>query len=40
MTGHDDLPTAARARRLEERLIAAGLTSDDEIDEYLTRLLA
>ncbi len=38
MTGHDDLPTAARARRLEERLIAAGLTSDDEIDEYLTRL--
>ena len=38
MTGHDDLPAAARARRLEERLIAAGLTSDDEIDEYLTRL--
>ena len=38
MTGHDDLPTAARARRLEERLIAAGLTSDDEIDEFLTRL--
>ena len=38
MTGHDDLPTAARARRLQERLIAAGLTSDDEIDEYLTRL--
>ena len=38
MTGHDDLPVAARARRLEERLIAAGLTSDDEIDEYLTRL--
>ena len=38
MTGHDDLPTAARARRLEERLIAAGLTSDDEIDEFLTKL--
>jgi len=38
LTGHDDLPAAARARRLEERLIAAGLTSDDEIDEYLTRL--
>ena len=38
MTGHDDLPVAARARRLEERLIAAGLTSDDEIDEYLTKL--
>ena len=40
MTGHDDLPVAARARRLEERLIAAGLTSDDEIDEFLTRMLA
>ena len=40
MTGHDDLPAAARTRRLEERLIAAGLTSDDEIDEFLTRLYA
>ena len=40
MTGHDDLPAAARARQLEERLIAAGLTSDDEIDEFLTRMLA
>jgi len=40
LTGHDDLPAAVRARRLEERLIAAGLTSDDEIDEYLTRLYA
>jgi nitrile hydratase subunit alpha len=38
LTGHDDLPVAARTRRLEERLIAAGLTSDDEIDEYLTGL--
>ena len=38
MTGHDDLPVAARTRQLEERLIAAGLTSDDEIDEYLTGL--
>lgn len=38
MTGHEDLPAAARARRLEERLIAAGLASDEEIDEYLTRL--
>jgi nitrile hydratase subunit alpha len=38
LTGHDDLPVAARTRQLEERLIAAGLTSDDEIDEYLTRL--
>jgi nitrile hydratase subunit alpha len=38
LTGHDDLPVAARTRQLEERLIAAGLTSDDEIDEYLTTL--
>jgi nitrile hydratase len=38
LTGHDDLPAAARARQLEERLITAGLTSDDEIDEFLTRL--
>jgi len=38
LTGHDDLPAAARTRRLEERLIAAGLTSDDEIDEFLTRM--
>lgn len=36
--GHHDLPVAARTRQLEERLIAAGLTSDDEIDEFLTRL--
>ena len=40
MTAHDDRPAAARTRQLEERLIAAGLTSDDEIDEYLTRLYA
>jgi nitrile hydratase subunit alpha len=40
LTGHDDRPAAARARRLEERLIAAGLTSDDEIDQFLTRLYA
>jgi nitrile hydratase subunit alpha len=38
LTGHEDLPAAARTRQLEERLIAAGLTSDDEIDEFLTRL--
>jgi nitrile hydratase len=38
LTGHDDLPVAARARRLEERLIAAGLTSDNEMDDFLTRL--
>jgi nitrile hydratase subunit alpha len=40
LTGHEDLPAAARTRRLEERLIAAGLTSDDEIDDFLTRLYA
>ena len=40
MTEHDDLPVAARARRLEERLITAGLASDDEIDEFLTKLYA
>ena len=38
MTSHDDLPAAVRVRRLEERLITAGLTSDDEIDEFLTRM--
>jgi nitrile hydratase len=38
LTGHEDLPAAVRARRLEARLIAAGLTSDAEIDEFLTRL--
>jgi nitrile hydratase len=38
LTGHDDQPAAARTRQLEERLIAAGLTSDDEIDEYLAGL--
>jgi nitrile hydratase subunit alpha len=37
---HQDLPVAARVRRLEERLIAAGLTSDEEIDELLTRFYA
>ena len=38
--GHEDQPTAARTRRLEERLIAAGLASDEEIDAFLTRLYA
>ena len=43
MTSHDDhvhASAAVRTRQLEERLIAAGLTSDEEIDEYLTRLYA
>jgi nitrile hydratase subunit alpha len=35
---HEDLPAAARVRRLEERLIAAGLVTDEEIDAFLTRL--
>jgi nitrile hydratase subunit alpha len=38
LTGHDDEPAAVRTRRLEERLIAAGLASDEEIDAFLTRL--
>jgi nitrile hydratase len=38
LTSHDDLPAAVRVRRLEERLITAGLTSDDEIDEFLTQM--
>jgi nitrile hydratase subunit alpha len=38
--GHHDLPAAARVRQLEERLIAAGLASDEEIDAYLTGLYA
>jgi nitrile hydratase len=35
---HHDLPVAARVRRLEERLIAAGLASDEEIDAFLAKL--
>ena len=37
---HESLPVAARVRRLEERLIAAGLTTDEEIDDLLTRFYA
>jgi nitrile hydratase len=40
LSGHDDEPAAVRTRRLEERLIAAGLASDEEIDGFLTRLYA
>jgi nitrile hydratase subunit alpha len=36
--GHDELPAAARVRRLEERLIAAGHTTDEEIDAVLAGL--
>jgi nitrile hydratase len=39
-TEHHDLPVAARVRRLEERVIAAGLASDGEIDAALARLYA
>jgi nitrile hydratase len=37
---HEDLPVAARVRRLEERLIAAGLASDAEIDALLSEFYA
>jgi nitrile hydratase len=37
---HEDLPVAARVRRLEERVIAAGLATDGELDAVLTRLYA
>jgi nitrile hydratase len=35
---HEDGPVAARVRRLEERVIAAGLATDEELDAVLTRL--
>jgi nitrile hydratase len=37
---HEDLPVAARVRRLEERVIAAGLVSDAELDAVLARFYA
>ena len=37
---HHDLPVAARVRRLEERVIAAGLASDGELDEALAGFYA
>jgi nitrile hydratase len=36
----EDLPVAARVRQLEERVIAAGLATDEELDAVLTRLYA
>jgi nitrile hydratase len=36
---HDDLPIAARVRSLEERVVAAGLTTDDELDAFLDEVL-
>jgi nitrile hydratase len=38
-SGHADLPAAARARRLEERVVGAGLTTDDDLDAILSRFL-
>jgi nitrile hydratase subunit alpha len=35
---HAELPVAARVRRLEERLIAAGLATDEELDDVLERV--
>jgi nitrile hydratase len=37
---HGELPVAARVRRLEERLIAAGLATDAELDGVLTQVFA
>ncbi len=37
---HASTPVAARVRRLEERLIEAGLVSDAELDDILARYLA
>jgi nitrile hydratase len=38
--GHSTSETAARVRRLEERLIDAGLTSDDELDAIIARVVS
>ena len=35
---HAELPVAARVRRLEEQLIAAGLATDEELDAVLERV--
>jgi nitrile hydratase subunit alpha len=37
---HSEVPVAARVRALEERLIAAGLITDAELDEILTQVYA
>jgi nitrile hydratase len=39
VTPHTELPVAARARRLEDRVLAAGLASDGELDMALARFL-
>ena len=38
--GHAELPVAARVRALEERVIAAGLTTDAELEEILAGVYA
>jgi nitrile hydratase subunit alpha len=37
---HSSSETAVRVRRLEERLIAAGLTSDEQLDDILRKVLS
>jgi nitrile hydratase subunit alpha len=37
---HAELPVAARVRRLEERMIAAGLTTDAELDGILEQVFS
>lgn len=37
--GHEDTPIAARVRSLEERVVAAGLATDEELDALLDELL-
>jgi nitrile hydratase len=37
---HEDVPVAVRVRRLEERVIAAGLASDTELDAVLAGFYA
>jgi nitrile hydratase len=37
---HSNSETAVRVRRLEERLIAAGLTSDEQLDDILRQVLS
>lgn len=39
-TGHASLPVAAQVRELEERAIAAGLITDAELDETISRYLS
>jgi nitrile hydratase len=37
---HGELPVAARVRRFEERLIAAGLATDEELDQILEQVFS